>query len=309
MPEILDKPMVVVLILNFRKAVDTLECVQSVLSSDYPFFEILVIDNHSEDGSADVISKKYPQLAFLRNPANYGYAEGNNVGVRWALDRGAKYVFVLNNDTTVQMNTISHLVAKAQSNPLAAILSPKVLFYDQPTTLNSCGTDMDWFRLRPRLGFCGQEDRGQYQKITRAKVFPGCALLLRSDFLLKEGLFDAGFFLLHEDADLCYRSLRKGYQNIFVSEAIIFHKVSATLSAYPVATQYYSTRNFLYLAERHACNIDRLRVFVGVLFYTVAHVLKFIFGGKHRRLEATGFFYGVRDYLCRRSGLFSRGLN
>ena len=300
-------PKIAVIILNFRRPKDTLECLRTLLESDYPFFEVLVIDNHSGDGSARVIAGEFPGVTLMETGENLGYAEGNNVGIRRALENGAEYFFILNNDTLVEPDALGHLAESARNHPSAGILAPKVCYADRRDILNSCGTSVDWLRLRPKKSFCDQPDKGQCRGSADRPVFPGCALLLNGEFLKKEGLFDSGFFLLHEDADLCLRSVRAGRRNLLEPKAVIYHKVSRTLSGYPVMTAYFDIRNFLYLAERHASPVQKLLTVAGVVLFSLKHAWEW-FCKASERPRARGFFYGLSDYLRRRQGPFKGGL-
>ncbi|MCS6862682.1 MAG: glycosyltransferase, partial [Abditibacteriales bacterium] len=104
-----DAPQVSVLVLNWNGKADTLECLESLRRVDYPNFEIIVVDNASTDDSVAAIRQAYPELVILQNSDNLGYAEGNNVGIRYAKARGSDYVFILNNDTVVDANVLTPL--------------------------------------------------------------------------------------------------------------------------------------------------------------------------------------------------------
>ncbi len=241
-------PKVSVIILNYKGLGDTIECVQAVRRSDYPSLEIVLVDNASADGSAEALRCRFSGVRFIENRENLGYAGGNNVGIRAAFERGADYVFVLNNEAVPVRNTVSRLVASAEKNPRATILAPQVLFYDHPDTVNSLGTRMDWFRLRPHRGACGQARSASLSALPREReILPGSALFFTKKLFAEVGLFDERYFLIHEDAELCLRNRRKGHVNLVVPDAVVYHKTSRTLSSYPYLTDYYSLRNFLYL--------------------------------------------------------------
>src|SRR5215470_5043795 len=94
-------PLVVVLILTWNRRDDVLRCVTSLRNLTYPNYLPVVIDNASSDGSVAALRAEYPQLTVIANDENRGYAGGNNIGLRWALERGADYVQIINSDTEV----------------------------------------------------------------------------------------------------------------------------------------------------------------------------------------------------------------
>src|SRR5262245_60529224 len=107
-------PKVTVVILNYKRAEDTIACVRSVLASGYPDFGILLVDNASGDGSAERLAEAFPELPLVRHAENLGYAGGNNAGIRRAFQEGAVYVLVLNNDTIVKPDALRILVETAE---------------------------------------------------------------------------------------------------------------------------------------------------------------------------------------------------
>jgi GT2 family glycosyltransferase len=298
-------PSVYIIILNWNNPNDTIECVGSVKRLKYPNFRVLLVDNGSTDGSADILRRKFPDIDIIENSANYGYVRGNNIGIRRALDEGASHVFILNNDTTVGENALDELMAVAVREK--AILSPKVYYYDRPRVINSMGTSMNWFRLRPYLGNCGKEDRGQFSGIYPANILVGCALLISREIIEDLGLFDESFYMIHEDADLCLRNIKAGNKNLTVSGAVIYHKASATLGKRSAMMAYYSIRNLLYLAKKHASLREKFQVWCGLSFLIMKNGARLLFVAEKRK-EAKAFFMGVNDYLRGAMGERKEGL-
>src|SRR5436309_4726879 len=150
----MNAPKVHIIILNWNGRADTLECLASVQRINFPDFETVVVDNGSTDGSEEAIRAAFPDITFIQTGENLGFAEGNNVGIRHAIECGADYVFVLNNDTTVDPNILAALVAEAEKNPNAAILGPKIYFYDRSDVINSAGGSINYETLeRGHIGF------------------------------------------------------------------------------------------------------------------------------------------------------------
>ncbi|MFZ5803163.1 MAG: glycosyltransferase family 2 protein [Candidatus Omnitrophota bacterium] len=295
-------PKVVVVVLNWNMPADTIECIESCRQLHYDAYEIVLVDNHSEDDSVKQFRARFPDLTIIENPENLGYAGGNNVGLRYGLERGAEYVFLLNNDITLERECLSRLVAAAGKYPDAGILAPKVLYYDDRTTINSLGTSMDWLRLRPYLGECNTRDDGRFSSVLEKDILVGCALLLWRSMLEKVGLIDERFFIFHEEADWCLRSLKNGFRNLVVPEAVIYHKASKTMRKFSTVTNYYSIRNFLYFTRKNATPMNWIKTRIGLAYLVFKNLFLFVVGVAEQRRMQKAFFLGLWDYACGRMG-------
>ena len=132
-------PTVCIVVLNWNRRDDTLDCLASLEGLDYPSRWTLVVDNGSTDGSAEAIERAYPAVDVIRAGENLGYAEGNNLGLREALKRGADYVLVLNNDTLVARQMLTHLVAAAEVDQQVGAAGPTIYFHEAPDIIWSAG--------------------------------------------------------------------------------------------------------------------------------------------------------------------------
>src|SRR5262245_54733842 len=115
-------PKICIIILNWNGKKDTLECLQSVQQISYENFETVVVDNGSSDDSVTIIQSEFPHITLLETGKNLGYAEGNNVGIRYGLQQKADFLFILNNDTIVDKDILTHFVQGFKQNPHAGIL-------------------------------------------------------------------------------------------------------------------------------------------------------------------------------------------
>src|SRR5689334_13312211 len=131
MPEPMS-PSVSVVLLNWNGWKDTIPCVESLRQLGYANVQIVVVDNASTDESEERIRAACPDVTLLQSGANRGFAGGNNVGIRYALEHSADYVWLLNNDTLVRPNTLSALVARAESDPRIGFVGSKILYASRP---------------------------------------------------------------------------------------------------------------------------------------------------------------------------------
>jgi len=254
-------PKVTIVILNWNRWCDTVECLGSLVQVDYPSFDIIVVDNTSTDGSVERISEAFPHVLILRNTSNLGFAGGNNIRIEYAMKRGADYVLLLNNDTVVHPQFLSELVMAADSNAHIGITGPKIYFYAEPNRLWFAGPKRTWFYGRPlELGHRGfrEIDYGQYDELEEVGFLTGCAMLLKRELIEAVGMFDLDYFAYFEDADLCLRAGEAGFKLLYVPHAKVWHKAKS--SAMSIATSspcsvYLGTRNRLLFMKKHGTKL------------------------------------------------------
>lgn len=242
---------VVVVILNWNGKEATLDCLDSVYKSSYHDPDVIVVDNGSNDGTVTAVRRNFPVTKILENSVNLGYAEGNNVGLKYALDHKADYAFVLNNDTIVASDCISGLVADMECHLDAAAAAPKSYYFDAPEMIYFAGGRISQDGRVVHLG-SGKRDGVEFSSPTNTEWLTGCAILFRSEALRKVGLFDPRYYLLFEDADWSSRAKRVGYQLRIVPAAKLWHKISPSfVGTWSPPYLYYYTRNNLLWVERN----------------------------------------------------------
>ena len=234
---------VYVVIVNWERPHDTIECVRSVQASDVAQLEILVVDNGSTDDSMQQISQACPGVTLLALPRNLGFAGGYNAGIECALASGAEFVFILNNDTTIEPMTIRALVAAPWD-----VCVPKILRYHEPGRIWAAGAR--WRRFPPSvvmLGYGilehGEADGPQWDSPRPLDYATGCALMIKRRVLKEVGGFDPDFENYMEDYDFCHRVRAVGYSIGYVPKAKVFHKVSQALGLASPRWWWYMGRN------------------------------------------------------------------
>lgn len=245
-------PKVGIVIVNWNLADDTLTCLESIGSLTYPQFEVVVVDNGSTDGSVERIGAAFPQTAQMETGENLGFAAGANKGIEWALGQGCAYVLVLNNDTTVAPDLLEPMVAAGEADERIGILSPRILYYDQPE--RTWHLAARWRRWLPVPVHIWQAEGAPIE----ADFVSGCAMMLRREALERLGGFDPAYFMYGEDVDLCLRAKAAGYRIVAVPQARIWHKVSLSAAKVSAETRYWQTRNQIQVYRRHLTGARRM---------------------------------------------------
>src|SRR5579871_3843321 len=249
-------PRVAVIVLNWKRPVDSMRCLESLQALTYPAEcrHIIYVDNASRDGSVQRVAQSFPDVTVIENAANLGYAGGNNVGLRRACADGAEYVLVLNNDTVVDPQLLDNLVAFAASHPRLGAATPKILESAEPTRIWSAGCTFNERSCEPTQRGHGQFDNGIFALPGLSDYAVGCGLFMTSEAIARVGLFDEEFYLVFEDADWSFRARNAGFEIWYVASAQMWHQGSASFgtdAASSALYRYYWTRNSLLFCRRH----------------------------------------------------------
>jgi GT2 family glycosyltransferase len=301
-------PLVHIVILTWNGRNDTLECLRSLVPVWSDRIRGILVDNGSTDGTAEAVKHEFPDLILLENRENLGFTEGSNVGIRYALDHGADYVLLLNNDTVVDKGFLRELLQVAARSDRIGFVSPKIYFSDPP--------DMLWFAGARFYSWCGygrmvgyrEKDCGQYDEVREIDRPCGCAVLVSRRLCEEVGLMDPGIFLYSDEVEWTLRARKKGFEAYYAPKARVWHKVSATVGRerHP-DSYYYGLRNTLYALNRHApypfapLNWARNVLVAGVF------LLSLVFSTPLTREAANALASGWTDYRRGRFGRRSPG--
>jgi len=243
----MSSPLVYVLVINWDGIEHLDDCLRSLVESDYANARFLLIDNASDDESVAFVRDTFghdKRIELLELPANLGWSGGNNAGMQHAIDAGADYVLLLNNDTRIAMDAISKLVEVAKSNPEIGALAPKLLMFYEDDILNSIGLEASTIGASWDRGI-GRIDSDRWSGVTETVGVCGAGMFLRVQALHRTGLLPRDFEIYLDDLDLCLRIWDAGYRILTCPEARIWHKFSATMGeGTRVRRKYYlNTRN------------------------------------------------------------------
>ncbi len=225
------EPMVSAVILAYNNCSDTIECLNSLTESNYPNLLIWLVDNGSEDETVKRVTEEFPSVRIIQTGRNLGVAGGFNAGIVPALECGSDYIFILNNDTVVEGDTLINLLNEAIKNPRFGILMPKILYYNDRLRIWSVGARYRCFP--PSIVMIGLNcmDGPEYNIPRNLEYAPTCALLISRSVFERVGLFDEGYFFFYDDWDYSIRVREAGYIIRYVPSARLYHKVSRTIGA------------------------------------------------------------------------------
>ena len=240
------------------------------------------------------------KLIIIKNEKNYGFAEGNNIGMRYALtalNLNPKYILLLNNDTVVDKEFLDELVKVAGSDQHIGILGPKTYYYSQPNRIQLTWNKIDFYRGTVFLAGAGDIDRGQHNKIRETDYVPGSCLLIKQETIERIGLLDASYYSYWEETDYCMRAKRAVFRLVYCPSAKVWHKISQSASKVAGFSTYYMTRNRFQFMKKYATRRQYLLFllyFFGFEFWFTSGIYIIY----HKDISAfISFFRGVMDGL------------
>jgi GT2 family glycosyltransferase len=295
------EPLVVTVILNTNRKDDTLACLTSLAESTYPRVHTMVLDNASTDGSVEAIVSNFPGIEIVHLGENLGYAGNNNVGIALAMERGADWVLVLNEDTILAPECIQRLVDTGESDALAGMVGPLVLHADEPGVIQSAGGFLTRRWDAVHIGQ-NQDKDGQFTEPRNVDWLSGCALLVRRQMIESVGMLDEQFFYYWEEVDWCLRSRSRGWTLVHEPRAELWHKgVQRDYEPTPNVA-YYNTRNRLLLMHKHRAPISAR---VATTLHLVRTALSMSIRPRWRtsRPHRNALLQGWSDYHLRRLGM------
>jgi len=220
-----------IIILNWNGLEDTVECLESLGKITYPNYEVIVVDNASEGDDVRILSERFGDYVYIiENEENYGFAEGNNIGIRYALSSNADYVLLLNNDTVVHPDFLSELVREAVTYKNVGIAGPTMYYYDQQEKVCVTANFINYWTGNLFSRRRGEIDLEQVEGAVEVDWVGGFCMLISRNVLLTAGLLDARFFFYYDDPDICIRAARQGFRILYVTGSKVWHKLATRLA-------------------------------------------------------------------------------
>jgi GT2 family glycosyltransferase len=289
-------------VLNFKTPDDTLLAARSLLASDTPLRDLLVVNNdvRADGALREWIDRAGPPAAWIDAGANLGYSGGMNVGIREALARGAGFVLLANSDVIVPPGCLGRLLHALEADPHAGIAGPVIVSRADPSRIESLGLSYDPATGRMRVRGAGTRAAAHDVPATLdVDAVSGCLMLVKRDVFEAIGLFDDAYFFGFEDLDFCLRARRAGFRTVLAGGAVACHEGGQSIGAASPRRLYFAARNHLRLADRAGGPAPAARA-CAIVALNLAHAARP--GRGHVGSRVAAVLRGVRDHRRRRYG-------
>lgn len=262
-------------------------------------------EGHARSTDVEKNMDGHYKLTIIRNGKNLGFAEGNNVGIRYALTAfNPEYVLLLNNDTVVDSEFLNELIGTAEKDISIGFAGPKVYYYDyegRSDIINFAGGRIDFHKWKAfHIGF-NEEDMEQHDRISDVDYVEGSCLLARRDLIDRIGMLNPNFFAYWEEVDWCIRCKEAGYRCVYVPSSRIWHKGSKSTKKLSGFKEYHLIRNRLWLMKK-SHNMTGKIYFLVYFFLFEFWLTLFIFLVKYKKVDIVSYYLkGILDGFSQNS--------
>ncbi|OQK17900.1 hypothetical protein AU255_08575 [Methyloprofundus sedimenti] len=279
-----------IILLNYNGFEDSIDCFQSLQQISYENYDIVIVDNASPDVSMDRLHAYMQvneiehiffekpesamlgilpsvQVTLIQSGQNNGYGHGNNIGIKYALNNGADYVLVLNNDTVVEPDFLEPMVQMCENDKSIGIASGKIYFYDRPDTIWFNGGKFTHCTAKAKHFHFNEKDVGQIpqEPIT---FISGCMWLIPKKVFNDVGFINEDYFMYVEDLEFCRRVIRQGYTLKIADKSHILHKVGSSSGHWSVFFAYWMSRNKIKFIKDFEVTTCSFIAYIYHIFYT-----------------------------------------
>lgn len=277
-------PLVTIIIVSWNGLLYLRKFLPSIQRIKYKRFEIILVDNHSSNGTMDYVSQDFPEVQIIRNKENLGFAEANNIGFRRA--KGDLILFC-NNDVEVEDDFLGKLVEELKKDEKLGGVQPKIVLMNENNKLDSVAGFLTNSGFLLHYGIYKDEKDYKYNRKLDIYSAKGACMLFKREVIEKVGLFDKDFFAYFEETDFCHRIWLAGYKIRYIPEAKIYHLMGGTSKDIDLAfIQFHSFKNRLNsflknLGFKELLKILPLHLFLinlASVFYAISGRVKVAFG-------------------------------
>jgi len=288
---------IAVILINYKSASNTRQCIESIHKMDF-LNTIVLVDNTPNDPELSSFRDDFSKLHLIYAAENIGFGRGNNIGISWVIDNtNCSHFFILNNDTVVESNALLILAECLNANPDVGIVTPRIVFMDEPDLLWYGGGDVSWMRGSAVVPGYRGSSHSELALTRRDVTFAsGCALMIKRDLVKQLKGFNELFFMYEEDVELCIRAINLGWKIRYEPSALLMHSVQASSRGGQGYVEMLSPQNdnlnfYLYHVIRnrlinmriHAKGFRRL---IFILGFTALMIKKLAIYSIHKRWDA-----------------------
>lgn len=296
----MDKQTALILV-NWNSFECTRDCIDSLRAMPYQDYDIILVDNNSQDGSGEELSRAYPEVIYISLPENRGFTGGNNAGINYSLNHNYKYSLLLNNDTFVEPDFLEILASYLSDNPGAGAIQPKIYFNHDRKLLWNGGSWFNPWTGKDYVEGTGQSSSKTSESLKEPDWLTGCALMIRNDVIKVVGLLDESLFMYYEDVDYSFRIKKAGYSLIYHPKSVIYHIAGASTRAKKKGKEgflnpivhYYLVRNRIWFLKKYLQPKHKITASVMVGGYLAGALSYFLLRRRFVKLKTT--MKAIRD--------------
>ena len=294
-----------IILLNYNTSNDLIECINSLDKIKYPNYEIIIVDNCSSETEIRKLNsyfEKRMDCIFIKNNENSGFAGGNNLGIKYALDNKTDYILLLNSDTLVNEDFLNILVDTAEKDKEnIAMVTGKILYYPEVNKIWYGGGYIDWKKFTGKHYGEGEYDNKQYDEIKSITFSSGCLMLINVSLNFDKYLPEE-YFMYYEDVDYCARILENGYKIIYNPSAVIYHKIGSSSGGEQSAfTIRWSNRGRYIFLNKYKNKLPIFKFITIKVKFIVTRIIKiimFYISGEFEK--ANSLYKGLKDAVLKK---------
>jgi hypothetical protein len=288
---------VAIILVNWNGFDFTEACLDSLRKVDFPDFKVILVDNGSQNQEGQRLKKAFPEIELIENSENLGFAGGNNVGIRFALNQGFTHVMLLNNDTEVEPDFLGEMVRKIQQNPRLGVVQPLILFLHDHKKIWSAGGK--WIPALGRAITLGDRHPIFDYRFKKSELdwATGCCMLISREAILKTGHLNEQYFAYFEDVEWSLRFRKAGFGIVLAEKAVIYHEAGAS-SKKKNSEGTLSPRVFYYHVRNQFLLLRSQKSPIGLIYHLGRFTLwmgYFLLRGRFKKLKSVA--RGIRDGL------------
>ncbi len=225
-----------IILVNYRTWQDTIECIDSILCNDYQNFEIIIVEVSNQNNSfheLEKYSENIEKVKIIEFPENKGFAEANNIAIKYVLEQNkSDFLWILNNDTVIKKDSITELFKfyESKKDEKIGFIGSKLMYYDNPEIIQTVGGKINkWLAISKLIGK-GEKDIGQFDnQDLKPDYVIGAAMFLHKKIISEIGLMPTGYFLYSEDIDWCVTAQKANFENFTATKSVVLHKQGKTI--------------------------------------------------------------------------------
>jgi GT2 family glycosyltransferase len=187
--------------------------------------EIILVDNASTFPVKAILEHEFPNVNYFRNETNVGFTGGNNIGIKYAIERKSDYILLLNNDTTVEPDFLNHLFEFMEAHPNVGAVQPRIFFeYQRDLLWNGGNGFLDIFGHTHVYGY-KKKSSSRYEKAKKQPWLTACAMMINLSLLQEKELvlMNEQYFTNYEDVELSFRIRKAGFDLFYVPDSVVYH--------------------------------------------------------------------------------------